>query len=992
MPKRKHKLTAAELYNHEFEDLSLEIVKFLFQGTNAHITKTKPQKDGGYDIVVECSNGSFFQKVYFECKLRSGNLNLRDIAANIIIAYNEGAAALVAITNYDYTEQTNENIKDFYQKAVLNIKIIIGQDIRTIAAKSSITISTNLEKLITSRKTYRKRNYDFLKINLDLKRPYEEILQKNNSLTVNQETFVTTYYRDVICKIQDFLQKGSLVCVEGFIGIGKSSIINFSLQKMSAHTIQIVADNFLCQSELLLSIFLDIWGIPIHSIVKKFSTENIDDIVSVVTEKCANKTTGEIIEKLLVKNTSEGVADEHYNYLICQYLIYNLTIHNGAISYIFYIENISKASDEIQQLLIYICKLLKTNKIACIVEKDIIEYQWQYNDDSFFNKIDFQTIPMNHWSDEDAFGFIDFELKEYPKRFRQAVLNRGGTRLLTLSLIINFCREKSKINGLVAETDLQQFEPNEIPHSIDCLLKIYFEKVPELFCYFYFINGKIPIEWSTELLMPYQECVDHLLNMDFLGMDDTYVWVKGELVMERIRQLVLTRELLLNNEAKKILAFLQKQEKDEYTESFIYIYDSLKKYDKILPLIDTHLRRLYKERQYHSFMKWADFIFERKEKLDLTIQMQLDLAVHTLIVWRIKRELNGEAAIFRIQQMKSLISEYAGLDKAAYQMILDCFYAEEYFQNCDFPKALACSQKYYEKSLMQNIIHTDYEWQEKICVIYALSVKEQMGNLKALEVFKKLMLIFPKSFFIQIEYWDHLECINFYKKPWYALECVNNVLDRFKDTPRYDYPLPFHEYVDRAMCALLAKEYDVAVQYTEEAIDILESNGILTSLGRAYNIKGCILLCKKDMENARDCFKESKYLLDESKEYLYSWRSSLNLIILELTYPPKEFDLQHITVMLQETYDKFKEIYREKMANLASEDFFSELREYYALLMFQHAFKLCASRKNVLEDFDLKDKTEMFLKHLKQLQDKRIKKADFSDCAYAVGKYIFMVG
>lgn len=992
MTKKKREFTDAELYNEEFEDLSLKIVEFLFRGTDAHISKTDLRKDGGYDIIVECSDRGFYQKVYFECKLRSGNLNLRDIAANIIIAYNEGAVALVTITNYDYTEQTNENLKQFFQKTVLNIKIIIGEDIKRIADKCSITIPANLIKIITSRKTYRKKTYDFLKINLDSAKPYERILYKNVEIEEHSKSFVTKYYEKEIYKIQNYLKNGDFICVEGFAGIGKTSIINYSLSKMTDHTIRIVADNFLSQSELLLSVFLDIWGIPVHTIVRNFTKDHIADIVAVVTEKTSSKATGEIIEKLLKKNSSEGFANEYYNYLICQYLIYILKIHHETISYVFFIENISNAPNEIQQLLIYICKLLKKNRIACIVEKDIVEYQWQYNNTSFFSKIDCFTVPINHWSDTDAKAFIDYELNEYPERFRQAVINRGGTRLLILSLIIDYCHEKSKNGSLATETDLQQFEPNEIPRSIDCLLRIYFEKAPELFCNFYFVNGKIPFEWSAQLLMPYQECVDHLLNMNFLGMDDTYVWIKGEIIMERIQQLVSNRSFLLHNCAKKILSFLQKQEKREYIESYIYIYDSLKKYDMIPPLLDFYMRKLFKERQYHSFMKWADYLLVNKEKLGLTLQMQLNLIIHILIIWRIKREISGENAVRRIYQMQDLILEYKGSDKVTYQMALDCFYAERYFQDCNFSKALQCSQRYYPKSLSRDIVITDYEWQEKICVIYALCIKEQEGNEKALDIFEKLRINFPKSFFIEMEYWDHLECINFFRNPHYALDCVNNVLDAFKKTPRYDYPLPFHEYVDRAMCALCAKEYDLAMQYSEEAIDILESNGILPSLGRAYNIKGCVFLCKNDIENARFCFKESKYLLDESKEYLYSWRSSLNLILLELTYKPKDFDLQYIIPMLVETYDKFREIYSEKMANLSKGSSFFELREYYALLMFQQAFRLSRIRKSILDDFDLTDKTEMFLKHFNQLQDKRITIADFSNCSYAVGKYIFMVG
>lgn len=992
MGKEKHKMTDAELYYHEFEQFSKDIVDYLFHGVKAQIIKTKPQKDGGYDIIVECCNSNVYQKVYFECKLRSENLNLRDIAANIIIAFNEGAVAFVAITNYDYTEQANENIKNFYQKTILNIKVIIGEDIRKIIYKNAITVPPHLDKLICSKKTRRKKTYDFLRLNLDSTRPYEKILEKNINHIESSETFVTKYYANEISKIRNSLEAGETVCVEGFSGLGKSSIIDFCLQQMSVNTIRVTADNYLSQSELLLSLFMSLWGIPISTIFGYFSEENIDNIISVIKEKSKSEDTGEIIKKLLAKNSSEGIANEHYNYLICQYLIHNIKIHCSRITYVFYIENVSKASEEIQQLLIYICKLLKKNTIACILEKDIVEYQWQYDNASFFGKINYQTISIKQWSDDDAQKFVDWELKEYPERFRKAVLNRGGTRLLTLSLIIEFCREKSQNNNFVSEVALQQFEPNEIPSSIECLIKMYFEKAPELFCFFYFTNGKIPIEWSFKLLQPYQECLDHLLNLDFMAMDDSYIWVKGELILEYIQNLVSTRSFLLRNAATNMLSVLAMQNSNEHLDSYIYIYDSLKEYNKVSTFLKTYMTKLYRERQYHSFLKWADYVFDKKVEIDLTTKALLDLITHILIVWRIKREINGERATWWIQQMQDLLSDYVAENKDVYQMILDCFFAERYFQNCDFEKALKFSHSYYQSSLKRNIIYTDYEWQEKICIIYALCLKEQKGNAVALKVFENLIEIYPQSFFVQIEYWDHLECINFYKDPKDALECVNKVLDKFKDTPRYDYSLPYHEYVDRAMCALCAKDFNTAMQYSNEAINILESNGILPSLGRAYNIMGCIYLCQKNIEKARNCFKDSKYLLDESKEYLYSWRSGLNLITIELIYKTEDTDVVSVITMLNEVYKKFKEIYTGKMQNLIDSPDFFTCREYFALLMFQHAFCLCGCNNNILEDFTLRDKSEMFLKHFKQLKDKRIKNADFSDCAYANGKYLFMVG
>ena len=104
-----------------FENLSKKIIQHLFRDTTAQITQTRSNKDGGYDIVVEYQDDLGIKKAFFECKLRDSNLNLRDIAANVIIAFNHGAVALVAITNHDFTQQTGEELLRFRQSTVLNI-------------------------------------------------------------------------------------------------------------------------------------------------------------------------------------------------------------------------------------------------------------------------------------------------------------------------------------------------------------------------------------------------------------------------------------------------------------------------------------------------------------------------------------------------------------------------------------------------------------------------------------------------------------------------------------------------------------------------------------------------------------------------------------------------------------------------------------------------------------------------------------------------------
>ena len=185
-------MTIPQKCSQEFEELAETVVKELFKGSGAQITRTRRHKDGGYDIVAQYSDGSVEQKVYFECKLRSSNLNLRDIAANVIIAFNEGAVGLVALTNYDYTSQAAEQIGQFYQKTILNVKIIVGAEIKRIILKNNIQVSEDLLSILKDTSTMRKDTMSFLRIDLSKQNAYTQIFQKDPLQNQVAETFLDT--------------------------------------------------------------------------------------------------------------------------------------------------------------------------------------------------------------------------------------------------------------------------------------------------------------------------------------------------------------------------------------------------------------------------------------------------------------------------------------------------------------------------------------------------------------------------------------------------------------------------------------------------------------------------------------------------------------------------------------------------------------------------------------------------------------------------------
>lgn len=999
MKDKNHSLTTAQIYSTEFEALSEEIVKHFFEGTNAHIKKTDSCKDGGYDVVVEYSDGNTVRKIYFECKLRSDNLNLRDIAANLIIAFNEGAIALGIITNYDYTEQVNENISLFYDKTVLNIKIIIGEDIQKLADIYSLNISDGLHPIISTKKTKGKKKYQFLRIDYSKNRYYDQFLHKQKQKNRSSCSYIAQINSELFKLAQDCLITGKTIFVSGLLGVGKTTFIRSLLEELDVREVHVVADNYFSQPQLLLGIFLDVWGIPLHNIVRDFSDSTIDKIISTINKKSEEQRTGAIVKNLFGKTTPEGIADEHYNWLICNYLIHQLSIIRTNIKYIFYIENAERATEEVQILLSYICKLLVENHVGCVIEKNQSEYQLMEPEtiNIFYNNLKntpHDQIVIPYLKKEQASEFIQKEMSEYPKHLQDLILHKGGVRMLTLNTLITFFREQVKQQGVGTKLleKLQLFTPNDIPSSISWMLDVYFQKTPELFLYFSFFQGKVPFEWLDLIADEYVSVIDHLLELRFIYMDDDCLVAANELVMEKMDSFPLHNLYLTRRTAQKLLAFLNGTKNNCYVECKISAYQYLKQYENALVLLKCYMEKLWKERQYSSFLKYVEIALGMIKEHE-TIK-RLNLLISGLKVWVIKKQANSSNAFILLKKFKTVLDTLSGETKIYYQIIYNYFDSKRLFKDCNFEQSLAVSKPCYDLYLQETPEQTKDEWKEKLCVVYALSVKELYGNEAAKACFDVLYRINKDSFNFQLEYLSHKQCMNFYSNPNIALQCVNEILEMFPNSNRDDYPLPYHEYVDRALCALCAKQYAEALEYSDEAIRILESNGIMPTLGRAYNIKGCIYLCLKNPEEAGRCIKEACFIMDEADYNLFSWRSRLNLIQLEVFHHIGVIPVQQIKEVFYYTYYQFKNIYLEKIKALSETESFYTTREYFALLMFGNISQIIKEdiTSELAEEFLSEKCTFKFQRHLKQLKDKRIKNTEFTDCPYSVGKYLFMVG
>src|SRR5699024_6074231 len=113
----------------------------------------------------------------------------RDIAANLIIAFNEGAISLVILTNVDYTEQAGENLNSFCQKTILNIKVLTGNETKQLAENNHISIPTGLAAILQNKKTIGRQTYNVLRLDFTQTNLYKQIIGENLFNSTGEQPF-----------------------------------------------------------------------------------------------------------------------------------------------------------------------------------------------------------------------------------------------------------------------------------------------------------------------------------------------------------------------------------------------------------------------------------------------------------------------------------------------------------------------------------------------------------------------------------------------------------------------------------------------------------------------------------------------------------------------------------------------------------------------------------------------------------------------------------
>ena len=981
-------------YSDTIETMSKSIVKYLLRDVDTEIVQTKSKKDGGYDIIVKCQDGNTRKCALFECKLRKANLNLRDIAANVIIAFNHGAVSFIAIANYDFTKQTGEELIDFCQNATLNIKIIIGAELKHILKESCIDITEELYSYISEKKTMRKKEFKALRINFE-EDIIQQIFPKKRNYNLEGNLLIEKIFPDEITYISTAVQRGNLLAVTGYMGVGKHQIILQAFEKINKRIITIDATLYTTRDLLVLDMLAKIWGLPTTRMFSLFSKKDIDAIVEMVGDQYNEKNTRELLTTLLNENYEAKQFSEWNNVLLCKYIINLLTLHIENIGFVIYIRKLQFASQEIYDFLIYFIKYIAVENIACVITYDIPEYALQDGKkplDKLCYIDQFNEYPIKLMSNDSALQFIQ---QMYPKlscHVANMIISKVGTRFYNLSHLLKTLFPNGNTYTLDNGTIIQKLQfcsPNNVPSLLSQSLIYYNKKYSNLFRICYLFECQVPLE-LCDYIDASEQNLDLLIDAGIFICDSGLLTAQNEFVKDWIMHAYSYNSLSIQNTARRLL---NDSKKITYNIGYVNIYRVLGYNKQALLLLEKNINILKKERQYSMLRKGLLQAVDIANSLHDRIQ-EIKYLIELLEIITIQKEITTDEAKTHIDRLDDY--SQSGILPSKGEYALSFFKIKREFKLGTYTKTendtIKLAESYYDNCV--NKIYTDNsnDWLGRICSCYALLIKSTLGNESALKIFKNALEIFPTSFDLRREYLSHIGCMQLFEEPLKAFENYQQILDLFKKEAPDSAALPFHEYGDLALCQLIAHNFEKACQFVKDALEIGSANGILDEEGRCLNIRGCIEWCQGKLQMAEASFHEAITIMQYSEYNHYLWRSQLNILQLSLitgNYSDERYSI------LEMVYTNFFNLLDTKIYELAKLDSksFRKTIEYHALIMLGVLFDKITNNKKehlkICKEFKLGKHNELYKK---DIQSFLVGNYYFTNSPYIQNGYIFFVG
>lgn len=969
------KRSLEEKFSNTFEKLCKEILEDLFKNVNMIIEKTRFKKDGGIDIKIKIIVNKVPHYILAECKLRKGNLNLRDISANVIIAYNEGATALLSLSNHNITHQLEEEIYKFTHKSSIIVKFFLSEQFNEYFTKNEEIIKkypATLIDLIHTKKSNNLYNYPILHIDLNHNPFYTQLIEKREK-NINKDIIYPDPYLSFKNDFVDNFSEHTIYSIEGSKNIGKTTLIKNIILELNKTEIRIDGIKEQTEVEFITNILLQMWEIDSLNFFSELTSENLEDIISSIDINCDKKTLYFIFNYLF--GNSKDFDFYHFNHYMCDYIISLLVLHNDEKNYILYFTNIQLMSKEVLSLSQYLITKISNTCISCIIEYD---QSFEYQDLSKIIPANLLSFISRNFiedlSNEQKEDFLYKFIPHLPKNYAKNIARNNST----LGLYVILLKISKKQLDAYSYENLKKIQ---ILSSFDEILQLTTNNYYILFQLIYLCHHKVPC-FLIEYFNIDNSVIEYLLEHNFIVFSndniidcDNSLYITAEKYIKRMRY--NTKKF-----AEELIVCIEKNE--NYITQTIYTSYYLTRYEYALKKINRLLNKLYLEKQYtlaQSFIILAIDCCEHTndfEKKNEYILSYLSIAV-------ILKNLNTSTSINILDKLKSNMVYLSKSEYNLSKMYYDYYYGLNLFKKCDFVKAAQLYESYFNNFMIYNIKN---DVLIKICIRYTLCIKEIYGNNSALTLFK-LLLSKSNNSELKLYYLSHLGCLNFGQNPVNSVKYFTQIIKMYEDTKEITI-IPYHQYVDLLMSFLLARDYNMCISYAEKVQNLLESHGIYDEIGRVYNIIGCAYLCKNYLEKAFYYVSKSVFILNDTKYRLYYWRSEINLFFISMMLKIENYQILHLKVL--ESYQEFIKMYTKKINMLKiNEESFYHTREYLAILMYYIILKQTNDNYILTNDFDF---DFVILNQINKHYDEfKSKKGQFyNSCPYMFDNFIYMVG
>lgn len=1016
------KKTKKNIYNkqwQEFEQLAIDCVRDVYCRKDMQLIPTRLVKDNGYDAKI-LSDAFQDEKVLslIEAKLRSKNVGLRDVAATVIIGYNLGVYRIFFVINSYAAPQFIDEIDNFKKKTNLKCTIV-----------DNSIIKSWLDKLTISKK----RNYSPELLSLLMNKQecdnssYKSSTPNGDNLTIrkiktsesNTYLYKNKRIQEIISNLETCVLNERNIILCGGEGTGKSTLISMAgIDRIDCMHFDM--SNCLTTRAFLIKILFTLWGIESLEGKLNFSESEIEVITSYVGKEYLDNRMREALKTILDSSiiTFNQRAD-YFNLIILEYLKKLLLLHAKEKNSYFYFCNLEKTSPDVLAFLRSFCIMLSDINYHFILEirtpitgsEYFTSSKWDIEIE-LFKSIDSTAymISISDFTSDEAVEYLMAVLTGLTKEHAMVIVESVGTTPLFLHCAIEWLYNNKIINQYPNDRVLvEKFKPffDSIRPEQNMVFAIkwidfFMEKGLEyknFFAALYILDGNIPLSLFDKLFngeLVYDTVLENLekngiifiKNSNIVAAHLVYLTaLKDSCSLIRIRRIcVLILQELENKQSKsdqdrlKILDILYLCDDwsrliTDYKESILYLKNS------------------YQFKIAYSYMKK---IIEAFNNL-FSMTMELKFYEDYLDALQIYFQLSAFLKYISQPSEKEWIDKYLEIlkfykflsnkDASRYDLFYNYICSQYYFKNSHYLTAKNFCEivhdKKLEKLLMDNIDITG-----KLCIGYALAVKEIKGYDAAKDEFEALLAIYPDSLNLKGEYWVHLSCMALDNNPISAYRYTSDVVKLYeKENMQIEYPL-FHKYVDLAMELLFAKDYESGKRSSFRALELAMTNGIIAEEGRAKNILACCeYMLNEDIDYIINLLISSCFLLEKSYYSPYLWRSRINLATFFIKKGSFDDALPYLLSVEHYLFESAGEKIRSDMRRKS----LHSSREYIALLLIGVYYRRHFDKK-YFDEIQRKIDSPLYDIHIQEMLSGHYPDVIFNNSSYLHGDTIFIVG